>query len=66
MHYAEHMYLYLIPSLVISIYLTWAGFTAPPQRGLLELPMCWKHPPHPYPLPRRGERVARLSEAKPA
>jgi len=34
MHYGEHMYLYLMPSLVIGIYLTWAGFTAPPQRGL--------------------------------
>ncbi|HXQ68631.1 MAG: hypothetical protein ACHQRJ_06190 [Alphaproteobacteria bacterium] len=33
MHYGEHMYLYLMPSLVIGIYLTWAGFTAPPQRG---------------------------------
>jgi len=33
MQYAEHMYLYLMPALVIGIYLTWAGFTAPPQRG---------------------------------
>ncbi len=33
MHYGEHMYLYLMPTLVIGIYLTWAGFTAPPQRG---------------------------------
>ncbi|HKO08223.1 MAG TPA: hypothetical protein VJ487_10950 [Alphaproteobacteria bacterium] len=33
MQYGEHMYLYLMPSLVIGIYLTWAGFTAPPQRG---------------------------------
>ena len=29
MHYGEHYYLYLAPSLVIGLYLTWAGFTAP-------------------------------------
>ena len=29
MHYGEHYYLYLTPSLVIGLYLTWAGFTAP-------------------------------------
>lgn len=34
MHYGEHMYLYFAPALVIGIYLTWAGFTAPLQRGL--------------------------------
>jgi len=35
MQYAEHMYLYLVPALIIGVYLTWAGFTAPsPQRGL--------------------------------
>jgi len=35
MHYAEHIYLYLVPALVIGVYLTWAGFTAPsPRRGL--------------------------------
>jgi hypothetical protein len=34
MQYGEHMYLYFAPTLVIGIYLTWAGFTAPAQRGL--------------------------------
>ena len=34
MQYGEHMYLYVAPSLVIGVYLTWAGFTAPTQRGL--------------------------------
>ncbi len=29
MHYGEHYYLYLAPWLVIGLYLTWAGFTAP-------------------------------------
>jgi hypothetical protein len=29
MHYGEHYALYLAPSLVIGLYLTWAGFTAP-------------------------------------
>jgi len=29
MHYGEHYYLYLAPSLAIGLYLTWAGFTAP-------------------------------------
>jgi len=29
MQYGEHYYLYLTPSLVIGLYLTWAGFTAP-------------------------------------
>jgi hypothetical protein len=29
MHYGEHYYLYLAPSVVIGLYLTWAGFTAP-------------------------------------
>jgi hypothetical protein len=33
MHYGEHMYLYFAPALAIGIYLTWAGFTAPPPRG---------------------------------
>jgi len=28
MHYGEHYYLYLAPSLVVGLYLTWAGFTA--------------------------------------
>jgi hypothetical protein len=28
MHYGEHYYLYLVPSLAIGLYLTWAGFTA--------------------------------------
>jgi len=27
MHYGEHHYLYLAPSLAIGLYLTWAGFT---------------------------------------
>jgi len=34
MQYGEHMYLYLMPWLVIGIYLTWAGFAAPPRRGV--------------------------------
>jgi hypothetical protein len=29
MQYGEHLYLYLTPSLVLGLYLTWAGFTAP-------------------------------------
>ncbi len=29
MQYGEHYYLYLAPSLVIGLYLTWASFTAP-------------------------------------
>ena len=33
MHYGEHMYLYFAPALAFGIYLTWAGFTASPQRG---------------------------------
>jgi hypothetical protein len=32
MQYGEHMYLYVAPSLVIGLYLTWAGFTTPPSR----------------------------------
>jgi hypothetical protein len=32
MQYSEHMYLYLTPSLVIGLYLTWAGFTASRSR----------------------------------
>jgi hypothetical protein len=32
--YDGHIYLYVAPSLVISLYLTWAGFTAPTHRGL--------------------------------
>jgi hypothetical protein len=31
MHYGQHIYLYLAPALVIGLYLTWAGFTAPTQ-----------------------------------
>jgi hypothetical protein len=34
MHYGDHMFLYLAPSFVIGLYLTWAGFTAPTSRGL--------------------------------
>src|SRR5271166_3954239 len=33
MQYGDHIYLYLAPSLVIGIYLTWAGFTAPTSHG---------------------------------
>jgi hypothetical protein len=29
LHYGDHFYLYLAPSLVIGLYLTWAGFMAP-------------------------------------
>jgi hypothetical protein len=29
MQYGEHAYLYFMPSLVIGLYLTWAGFTVP-------------------------------------
>ena len=34
MQYGEHIYLYVAPSLVIGLYLTWAGFAAPTSRGL--------------------------------
>ena len=34
MHYGEHIYLYFAPAFVIGVYLSWAGFTAPPSRGL--------------------------------
>ena len=27
-HYGEHIYLYVLPTLVLGLYLTWAGFTA--------------------------------------
>jgi hypothetical protein len=33
MHYGDHMLFYVAPSLVIGLYLTWAGFTAPTSRG---------------------------------
>ena len=33
MQYSEHIYLYVAPSLVIGLYLTWAGFTASMSRG---------------------------------
>jgi hypothetical protein len=33
MQYAEHIYLYLAPSLLIGLYLTWAGFAAPSSRA---------------------------------
>jgi hypothetical protein len=33
MQYGEHLYLYLTPSLVIGLYLTWAGFTASRNAG---------------------------------
>jgi hypothetical protein len=32
MHYGAHYFLYLLPALALGIYLTWAGFTAPPRR----------------------------------
>ena len=32
MRYGEHYYLFLAPALVIGLYLTWAGFTAPASR----------------------------------
>ena len=34
MQYSDHMLLYVAPSLVIGLYLTWAGFTSPTSRGL--------------------------------
>ena len=34
MHYGDHMLFYVAPSLVIGLYLTWAGFTAPTSCGL--------------------------------
>ena len=33
MQYSEHMYFYLAPSLMIGLYLTWAGFAASTSRG---------------------------------
>jgi hypothetical protein len=27
--FSEHLFLYVVPSLLIGLYLTWAGFTAP-------------------------------------
>jgi hypothetical protein len=36
MQYGEHYYLYLMPSLVIGLYLAWAGFTAPSASAGLE------------------------------
>jgi hypothetical protein len=36
MQYGEHYYLYLTPSLLIGLYLTWAGFTAPSAKAGLE------------------------------
>jgi hypothetical protein len=36
MQYGEHYYLYLTPSLVIGLYLTWAGFTAPSPNARIE------------------------------
>ena len=29
MHYGEHYYLYLAPTLLLGLFLTWAGFTVP-------------------------------------
>jgi hypothetical protein len=36
MQYGEHYYLYLTPSLVIGLYLTWAGFTTSSSNARLE------------------------------
>jgi len=36
MQYGEHYYLYLTPSLLVGLYLTWAGFIAPPPNARLE------------------------------
>ena len=36
MQYGEHYYLYLAPSLVIGLYLTWVALTAPSQNARLE------------------------------
>ena len=36
MRYGEHYYLYLAPSLMIGLYLTWGGFTAPSPNARLE------------------------------
>ena len=36
MQYGAHYYLYLMPSLVIGLYLTWAGFTASSPNARLE------------------------------
>jgi hypothetical protein len=33
MQYGEHFYLYLTPSLVLGLYLTWAGFSARASRA---------------------------------
>jgi hypothetical protein len=33
MQYGQHFNLYLAPSLLIGLYLTWAGFTAPASRA---------------------------------
>jgi hypothetical protein len=33
LQYAGHLYLYVAPSLVFGLYLTWAGFTAPAARA---------------------------------
>ncbi len=34
MHYGEHIYLYIAPSLLLGLYLTWAGFAAAPPPGV--------------------------------
>jgi hypothetical protein len=34
MQYGEHIHLYFVPALAIGLYMTWAGFMAPAQRGL--------------------------------
>ncbi len=33
MHYGDHMFLYLAPSFLIGLYLTWSGFVAPASRA---------------------------------
>jgi hypothetical protein len=32
MQYGDHIYLYVVPSFVIGLYLSWAGFAAPTSR----------------------------------
>jgi len=32
-HYGEHYIFYLLPALVLGLYLTWAGFTAPAAKA---------------------------------
>jgi hypothetical protein len=36
MHYGEHYSLYIAPSLIIGLYMIWAGSTAPPTNASLK------------------------------